>query len=108
MAAWILCVLLYVYLPLVNVSTHARLAIPIAPAALLFVILVNPFHFHLFSTRRWLLRRMRRIVCAPFYFVKFADFWLADQLNSVAVSFGDLEYLVCFYIFDWNDTMPGK
>ena len=108
MAIWMLCVLLYIYLPLADVSTRSRLAIPIAPAAALVLFLLNPFHVHLYTARRWLVRRLVRIACAPFFFVEFADFWLADQLNSVAVSFGDLEYLVCFYIFDWRDAAPCK
>jgi len=38
-----------------------------------------------------------RIFTAPFHYVGFADFWLADQLNSLATVLLDLEYLVCFY-----------
>lgn len=34
----------------------------------------------------------------------FADFWLADQLNSLGVVLMDLEYMICFYSFelDWT------
>lgn len=44
-----------------------------------------------------------RVVTAPFHRVGFADFWLADQLNSLAVVLMDLEYLICFYSveLDW-------
>uniref|UniRef100_A0A6Q2Z1U9 Xenotropic and polytropic retrovirus receptor 1a n=1 Tax=Esox lucius TaxID=8010 RepID=A0A6Q2Z1U9_ESOLU len=31
--------------------------------------------------------------------VEFADFWLADQLNSLGMVLMDLEYLICFYSF---------
>lgn len=46
------------------------------------------------------------MVTAPFHRVGFADFWLADQLNSLGVVLLDLEYLVCFYsvALDWSDT----
>lgn len=35
--------------------------------------------------------------CAPFFHVNFADFWLADQLNSLVVAMLDFQFLVCFY-----------
>lgn len=34
---------------------------------------------------------------APFFHVGFADFWLADQLNSLVTALMDLQYLICFY-----------
>lgn len=45
-----------------------------------------------------------RVVTAPFHRVGFADFWLADQLNSLGVVLMDLEYMICFYSFelDWK------
>lgn len=46
-----------------------------------------------------------RVFTAPFHRVEFADFWLADQLNSLVVVLMDLEYLICFYIFElkWSN-----
>lgn len=43
---------------------------------------------------------------APFHKVGFADFWLADQLNSLVVILMDLEYMICFYSFEvqWEDN----
>ncbi|VEL18900.1 unnamed protein product [Protopolystoma xenopodis] len=44
-----------------------------------------------------------RTARAPFVHVKFADFWLADQLNSLTFILPDLAFFVCFYIcrIDW-------
>uniref|UniRef100_A0AAQ4RCH3 Xenotropic and polytropic retrovirus receptor 1a n=1 Tax=Gasterosteus aculeatus aculeatus TaxID=481459 RepID=A0AAQ4RCH3_GASAC len=55
----------------------------------------NLSHQHLFEFR---------VVTAPFHHVGFADFWLADQLNSLGVVLMDLEYMICFYSFelDWT------
>ncbi|PSN51931.1 Xenotropic and polytropic retrovirus receptor 1 [Blattella germanica] len=39
-----------------------------------------------------------RIVLAPLFYVNFADFWLADQLNSLVVVFVDFQYFICFYL----------
>lgn len=38
-----------------------------------------------------------RLFRAPFVGVLFADFWLADQMNSLVTSFTDFGYFVCFY-----------
>lgn len=47
-----------------------------------------------------------RVFTAPFHRVEFADFWLADQLNSLVFVLMDLEYLICFYIFElqWGNS----
>lgn len=42
------------------------------------------------------------MVAAPFFFVTFADFWLADQLNSLVTALLDFEFLLCFYITNGN------
>jgi hypothetical protein len=35
--------------------------------------------------------------------VGFADFWLADQLNSLVAALLDFQFLICFYVrsVDW-------
>lgn len=47
------------------------------------------------------------MISAPFFFVQFADFWLADQLNSLVTALMDFEYLICFYAAneseDWSN-----
>lgn len=47
-----------------------------------------------------------RVFTAPFHKVGFADFWLADQLNSLSVILMDLEYMTCFYSFElkWDEN----
>lgn len=57
-----------------------------------------------------------RIIAAPFFHVGFADFWLADQLNSLVGACLDYHFLIFFYIQngDWflveanNETQIGK
>lgn len=41
-----------------------------------------------------------RLFACGFYPVEFADFWIADQLTSLASLLLDVEYLICFYAFD--------
>ena len=50
-------------------------------------------------TSAWLFLQFR-IFTAPFHHVGFADFWLADQLNSLVVVMLDFEYLICYYAFE--------
>lgn len=47
-----------------------------------------------------------RVFTAPFHKVGFADFWLADQLNSLSVILMDLEYMICFYSLElkWDES----
>lgn len=47
-----------------------------------------------------------RIIAAPFVHVGFADFWLADQLNSLVTALLDFQYLACFYVVngDWLEA----
>ena len=53
------------------------------------------------------------MLTAPFHHVAFADFWLADQLNSLVVAILDMEYLSCFYALDFYSVQgeikyPGQ
>ncbi|KAI8518466.1 hypothetical protein Bbelb_044830 [Branchiostoma belcheri] len=51
-----------------------------------------------------------RIFTAPFHPVNFADFWLADQLNSLVSVLLDFEYMVCYFIYEveWHDNPNDK
>ncbi|XP_076436332.1 xenotropic and polytropic retrovirus receptor 1 homolog [Babylonia areolata] len=79
------------------------MAMPLSMAGLLIIMLLNPLKIFYYRARMWLLRILLRIFTAPFHHVGFADFWLADQLNSLVTVMLDFEYLVCFYAFevDW-------
>jgi xenotropic and polytropic retrovirus receptor 1 len=56
------------------------------------------------EARFWLLRILFRIFTAPFWSVGFADFWLADQLNSLVYALMDFHFFICFFISnpDWE------
>uniref|UniRef100_A0A4W4GL42 SPX domain-containing protein n=1 Tax=Electrophorus electricus TaxID=8005 RepID=A0A4W4GL42_ELEEL len=77
---------------------------PLALYGFFMLFLINPFKTCYYKSRFWLLKLLFRVVTAPFHKVEFADFWLADQLNSLAVLLMDLEYLVCFYSLEINWT----
>ncbi|TNN12929.1 Xenotropic and polytropic retrovirus receptor 1 [Schistosoma japonicum] len=82
-------------------------ASPFALVSFMTLFLINPFSFAHSKARRWLLRVLGRIIRAPFARVSFADFWLADQLNSLSFIFPDIAYFICFYSsqIDWANGM---
>ncbi|KAG1959690.1 xenotropic and polytropic retrovirus receptor 1 homolog [Pimephales promelas] len=77
---------------------------PLALYGFFFFFLINPFKTCYYKSRFWLLKLLFRVVTAPFHRVGFADFWLADQLNSLVVLLMDLEYMICFYSIELNWT----
>lgn len=83
--------------------------IPFIFLCTLVAILFNPFNMMYRSCRAWILRTIWRIICAPFYDVRFADFWLGDQLVSMSQVLKDFEFSSCFFITKFSDgvaTVP--
>jgi hypothetical protein len=73
---------------------------PLGFVILILLFLFNPTSTLYHQARFWFLKTLGRVLCAPFYRVGFADFWLGDQLTSLELIFFDIEYFVCFYIYD--------
>ncbi|KAM5148379.1 solute carrier family 53 member 1 [Mantella aurantiaca] len=84
---------------------HIYLPMQVNPLVLygfMLLFLINPTKTFYYKSRFWLLKLLFRVFTAPFHKVGFADFWLADQLNSLAVILMDLEFMICFYSFELN------
>lgn len=62
-----------------------------------------PFPILYYTSRRWLGRTLGRIVLSPFFPIEFRDFFIADELNSLAYSFWTSAYFFCAYSFKWGD-----
>ncbi|CAF3082773.1 unnamed protein product [Rotaria socialis] len=73
---------------------------PLGFVTLILLLLFNPTPTLYHHARFWFLKTLYRVICAPFYRVGFADFWLGDQLTSLELIFFDIEYFFCFYIYD--------
>lgn len=104
---WCFSVLLYLFSGLWGVSGYV---FPLGLAGFMILYLINPFPILHHSSRMWLLKVLFRILTAPFHHVGFADFWLADQLNSLAVVLLDFEYMICYYAIEvswWGDDRPN-
>ncbi|RKP38431.1 EXS family-domain-containing protein, partial [Dimargaris cristalligena] len=58
--------------------------------------------FH-FSARLWFMNNVRRLLLTPLLTVKFKDFFLADQLNSLTYSIGAMHLAGCAYAEHWDN-----
>lgn len=77
---------------------------PLALVIVMIAFIFNPTKTFNYEARFWALKVISRIIFAPFFFVHFADFWLADQLTSLVPVFLDFQYFVCFYASNTNWT----
>ncbi|XP_066568552.1 xenotropic and polytropic retrovirus receptor 1 homolog [Amia ocellicauda] len=98
---WCTSVLMCLHSPLAPIPLQLN---PLIFYAFTLLLLLNPTSTCYPHARRWLLTLLCRVFTAPFHPVAFADFWLADQLNSLSPLFLDLWSLLCFYVFEVNWT----
>ncbi|KAH8296306.1 hypothetical protein KR054_004331 [Drosophila jambulina] len=91
---WACCVLSYIFCDPLGIPQYAA---PLCLYTLMAAFLLNPTKTFHHEARYWALRVLIRVVMAPFCFVNFADFWLADQLNSMVPAFLDIPFLICFF-----------
>ncbi|KAK3087846.1 hypothetical protein FSP39_011436 [Pinctada imbricata] len=94
---WAINVLGFLFADTLGIDRHI---FPLILAGFFILYLINPIHVLHHSSRMWLLKILFHIVTAPFHHVGFADFWLADQLNSLTMVLLDFEYMICFYGFE--------
>lgn len=94
---WAICVLCFQFAEALSIPTYVS---PMALYILMACFLFNPTKTFRHEARFWAIKVLWRVFLAPFYHVNFADFWLADQLNSMVPALLDLQFLMCFY---WNN-----
>ncbi|XP_044532858.1 xenotropic and polytropic retrovirus receptor 1 isoform X3 [Gracilinanus agilis] len=107
---WCLSLLACLFAPISIIPIQVY---PLALYGFMVLFLINPTKTFYYKSRFWLLKVLFRVFTAPFHKVGFADFWLADQLNSLTVLLMDLEYMICFYSFElkWDESkglLPDK
>ena len=103
--AGMFCVFFTVLVVILMVSSPYTDEVPgkIVPLIMWFsfiLFLANPFKILLRRGRYGLVLVFVRILLAPFTFVYFGDFWLADQLNSTVAILLDIQYMTCYMIAD--------
>ncbi|XP_067002600.1 solute carrier family 53 member 1 [Anabrus simplex] len=97
---WALSVLSFLYSASLSIPPYIN---PLVLIIIMTLFILNPTRTFRHEARFWALKVLFRIVLAPLFYVNFADFWLADQLNSLVVAFLDLQFTICFYLSakDW-------
>ena len=101
---WCVAGVLYIFSPVIGLHQF------IVPGGLLLSYLCLfslPLPVLFFRSRLWLLKKLVRIPLAPFLRVDFADFWLADQLNSLVTVLLDVEFYICSLIMFLVELVSG-
>ncbi|XP_035683142.1 xenotropic and polytropic retrovirus receptor 1-like isoform X1 [Branchiostoma floridae] len=104
---WSMSVLGYIYSDVLKIPSFVH---PLILVGFMLLFLLNPLKIFYHRARFWFLRILFRIFTAPFHPVNFADFWLADQLNSLVAVLLDFEYMICYFIYEveWHDDPNPK
>lgn len=100
---WTICVLGFLFSDALSIPTFAS---PVILYSVMILFLFNPTKTLRSEARFWTIRVVGRIILAPFFYVSFADFWVADQLNSLVPALLDVQYFICFYTKNslWSDV----
>lgn len=96
---WTICVLGFLFSNSLSIPAFAS---PVLLYTLMALFMFNPTKTFRHEARFWAIRVLSRVICSPFFYVGFADFWLADQLNSIVPAFLDFQYFICFYFMNAN------
>ncbi|XP_043496961.1 xenotropic and polytropic retrovirus receptor 1 [Polistes fuscatus] len=96
---WALSLLSFLYSASLSIPPYVN---PLALVCLMLLFFLNPLRIFHHEARFWLLKIIGRVLVSPFAYVNFADFWLADQLNSLTTALLDFQFLTCFYITNGN------
>lgn len=104
---WALCVLTFQFSDALSIPTYVS---PIALYVMMACFLFNPTKTLHHEARFWTIKVLWRVLLSPLYYVNFADFWMADQLNSMVPALLDLQFLVCFYWNNptWSEASPAE
>ncbi|KAG0308115.1 hypothetical protein BGZ98_009011, partial [Dissophora globulifera] len=66
-------------------------------------ILFCPLPIAHFTSRRWFISSIGRILASGYYRVEFRDFFLADEMNSLSYSIEQFEFAICAYSQQWDN-----
>lgn len=102
---WTLSLLSFLFSASLSIPPYLN---PLALTVLMILFVINPVKVFRHEARFWFLRICGRMFAAPFFHVGFADFWLADQLNSLANALVDFHFLICFYFTNGGNWMEAS
>ncbi|KAK2710887.1 hypothetical protein QYM36_012157 [Artemia franciscana] len=90
---WWLSIIAFFFAPALGVS-HFIFHLLMAILLILTILIPIPY---LTFIQRWLRWHLFRVILAPFFDVGFCDFWLADQITSLSLVFGDAADIIALY-----------
>jgi len=77
---------------------------PLIWLAIFCVTMIDPTRFMHRPSRYWILKNWTWLFLPGLTSVEFADFWMGDQLCSMAYSLSHLYYVGCVYGTGWRDA----
>ena len=99
-----LCIALYLdFVTELTSPSKFRTYYPLILIGVILVILFWPFRMFRFGARKWFLLSSWRIIASGYYKVEFRDFFMADEMNSLAYSIEQFELAICAYAEQWGD-----
>ncbi|KAI4492046.1 hypothetical protein M0802_010171 [Mischocyttarus mexicanus] len=102
---WTLSLLSFLYSASLSIPPYVN---PLVLVCIMMAFFLNPLRIFHHEARFWLIKIIGRVLVSPFAYVNFADFWLADQLNSLTTALLDFQFLACFYITNGNWLEVGN
>lgn len=72
------------------------------------IIFLGTFIVFQFKSQFWLLRCLFHVIIAPLTKVKFAHFFMADQLMSLSLVLNDISYFACYLVYDAGRHENGQ
>ncbi|GJJ68288.1 xenotropic and polytropic retrovirus receptor 1 [Entomortierella parvispora] len=102
---FMLLLCLAMYLDFVSTPTLYFLNIyyPLIFMSIVLFVLFLPVHTANWGARKWFIQSFGRILASGFIRVEFRDFFIGDEMNSLAYSIEQFEFVVCAYTQSWNN-----
>ncbi|KAG0246924.1 hypothetical protein BGX31_005412 [Mortierella sp. GBA43] len=76
---------------------------PLILMIVIAAIIFCPLPIANFTSRRWFISTIGRIIASGYYRVEFRDFFIADEMNSLSYSIEQFEFAMCAYSQQWTD-----
>ncbi|ORZ16131.1 EXS family-domain-containing protein [Lobosporangium transversale] len=76
---------------------------PLIIMCIVITMLFFPLPIAHWSARRWFIQSIGRLIVSGYHAVEFRDFFIADELNSLAYSIEQTEFAICAYVRYWDN-----
>ncbi|KYQ89267.1 SPX domain-containing protein [Tieghemostelium lacteum] len=103
---WLCCLFFYIDTAGKKNNIIPPIAFPIIFISVSILIAILPFPILQPGTRFWILKRIGRVVSAPFVPVRFADFFMSVQLLSLGEFLFNIQSMIC--VFNRSTLHPDE